>query len=69
MTISENQHPPTPGYVAEWERGEGPWHADAFVGTSAEGRFETGEPRKSGWFALDFCGNAIGFVADGTEYE
>jgi hypothetical protein len=54
------------GAVHAWERGVDPWHEDAFpdeftyAGTTG--------PRKEGWFALDWCGNVIGFVADGTEW-
>ena len=50
--------------VEEWERGLDPWHADAFVGTPAEGMFDASVPRKTGWYALDWCGNVIGFVPD-----
>ena len=43
-----------------------PWHVDAFpdefkyAGTTGE--------RAAGWLALDWCGNAIGFIPDGTIY-
>ena len=52
------------GGICGVERGLDPWHADAFVGTPAEGMFENREPRKAGWYALDWCGNVIGFTPD-----
>lgn len=60
--VSEHQKPLRP-MVDGWERGLDPWHEDAFpdefkhVGTKGE--------RRAGWYALDWCGNVIGFVADG----
>ena len=69
MTVTPTQEPTgdgVPGWVHGWERGSDPWHADAFVGTPAEGRFVSGEPRKTGWHALDWCGNVVGFIPDGT---
>ena len=52
------------GLVFSWERCLDPWHADAFppefryVGTTG--------PRREGWEGLDWCGNCIIFVPDGT---
>lgn len=67
MIISPTQQPPPRDYVDAWERGLDPWHADAFIGTPAEGMFERDPERKQGWYALDWCGNVIGFIPDGTE--
>lgn len=52
------------GLVFKWERGVDPFHTTAFppefrhVGTEGT--------RSSGWFGLDYWGNRIFFVADGT---
>jgi hypothetical protein len=66
--VTSETQPPTSahGYVDHWERGLDPWHADAFVGTPAEGRFEHTGARSTGWSAIDWVGNEIGFVPDGT---
>lgn len=71
MTVtSETQQPMNaPGWVDHWERGIDPWHADAFRGTPAEGRFENTGKRSTGWEAIDWVGNVVGFVADGTPIE
>lgn len=37
-----------------------PWHADAFIGTRAEGRIVSYGPRAKVWVAEDWCGNVIG---------
>ena len=68
MTTSPTQRPPAHQCVADWERGVDPWHADAFVGTPGE-TYGAKEPRKSGWLAIEWTGNVLGFVADGTEYK
>lgn len=47
-----------------WERGLSPWHRDAFPDEFKNRVPEQGK-RKSGWFELDWCGNAIGWVPDG----
>jgi hypothetical protein len=68
--ISATQKPaPHPFYGDSWERGLDPWHADAFYGLEIElgGNPGTTGHRKSGWFLIDGFGNAIGFIADGTE--
>ena len=52
--------------VHGFERGLDPWHVDAFPDefkyVGARGK------RLEGWYALDWCGNVIGFIADGTVY-
>lgn len=68
MIVSETNPPDIEkciGSVHSFERGPDPWHKDAFP---EEFKFagRTGN-RTSGWFALDWCGNAIGFISDGTE--
>ena len=69
IVVSETQPPPDHPLVDEWERGLDPWHPDAFVGTPAEGMFTDREPRKTGWYALDWVKNVIGFIPDGHEYH
>ena len=67
MIISET-NPPSKKYnrfVVTWERSLDPWHADSFPdGFKFVGN--TGE-RKWGWLGLDWVGNPIIFIADGTE--
>jgi hypothetical protein len=46
---------------ANWEMVLDPWHADAFVGTPAEGRGATGK-RSAFWYEVDWVGNLIGNV-------
>jgi hypothetical protein len=49
-----------------WGRGKSPWHADAFPPELSDQAPEQGM-RSDGWFELDWCGNEIGWVPDGTE--
>lgn len=68
MITSPNEKPPLGlmgGSVHDWERAKDPFHADA-APDEFKSQFKQGE-RLSGWMALDWCGNAIGFVPDGTE--
>lgn len=69
--VSADWKPPVGGMggsVHDWERALSPWHADAFPDEFKDRAPEKGE-RKHGWMALDFWGNAIGFVADGTVWD
>ena len=69
MIISATQQPPMNGLggiIHSWERGSDPWHRDAFPDAFKDCAPNQDE-RKEGWFALDAWGNAIAFVADGTE--
>ena len=50
------------------ERGLDPWHTDAFADEFKHAAPNTGE-RKEGWYELDWCGNVIGFIPDGTIAE
>lgn len=67
MVVSETQEPAPNAFADTWERGLDPWHADAFpsefkaVGTTG--------PRAAGWYAIDWCGNVVSFVPDGTPLE
>lgn len=54
--------------VHGFERSKDPWHADAFPEEFKHAAPRKGE-RKSGWMALDWCGNCIGFIADGTVFK
>lgn len=65
-TVSETRQPNPISWVDHWERGLDPWHADAFIGTPAEGVYVCEEVRKAGWYAIDWCGNVVGFIPEGT---
>jgi hypothetical protein len=68
--VSATQEPAPVSYVDHWERGLDPWHPDAFKGTVLDGAFrEPIPPRQAGWYAIDWCGNVIGFVPDGLPVE
>lgn len=70
MIVSETQPPPISAMFADTvERGLDPWHPDAFKGIPGmvEDMKHNGGTRASGWFFVDWCGNYVGFVADGTE--
>jgi len=74
VIVTKDQAPPTGGMggaIHKWERGLDPWHRDSFEGLGAEVQDQApnqeGE-RKSGWYAVDYCGNTIGFVTDGSMY-
>ena len=56
--------PPTDD-AGRWERSKSPWHADAFPDEFKDRAPEQGG-RKTGWLEIDWCGNAIGWVPDGT---
>ena len=63
----DETHPPQGKYLSldHWERGVDPWHQDAFP-DEFKSIGSTG-PRKHGWYGVDWVGNVIYFVADGTE--
>lgn len=76
MIVSETQKPPVGGMggsIHDWERSLDPWHKDAFKGVSVDGKqidaFANKGDRQNGWMALDWCGNPLGFVADGAEFD
>ena len=56
------------GSLHSWERGLDPWHADAFPAEFRQAAPHQGK-RENGWFGLDWCGNPITFVKDGTVFE
>jgi hypothetical protein len=69
MITSKNQKPPIEKMhrsVVDFERSLDPWHEDAFPAELREAG-TTGK-RQEGWMALDWCGNPLGFIPDGTEY-
>jgi len=43
-------------------KGPDPWHADAFVGTPAEGHIPNRGERKDVWMAEDWCRNVVGIL-------
>lgn len=63
--------PPSPMYVIYWERSLDPWHPDAFKNITKLYKFMKRDKskRKEGWMGIDYAGNPIGFVADGTIVE
>jgi hypothetical protein len=67
MAITSPTQEPTGNYMSvdHWERSLDPWHADAFPAEFKHAG--TGGARKSGWMGVDWCGNPIVFVPDGTE--
>lgn len=66
ITVSETQRPlfSNPS-VHSFGRGPSPWHVDAFPDALKSQAPECGV-RQWGCFELDYWGNAIGFVPDGT---
>ena len=54
--------------VHSFERGLDPWHEDAFPDEFKASAPNRGK-RQSGWLALDWCGNVIGFFRDGTVFK
>ena len=70
MTTSEHVKPPVGGMggsIHDWERALDPWHEDAFP-DDLKSQAPNRGARVSGWMALDWCGNAILFIQDGTHY-
>ena len=69
--IVDGQHAPSTGgmggSIHAFERGLDPWHRDAFPIEFQAAFVGSAGPRAEGWYALDFCGNVIGFIKDGTE--
>lgn len=67
MAVTSATQKPEQDYhcVWGWERSLDPWHKDAFpdgfkhAGTNGE--------RQMGWMGVDWAGNPIIFVPDGTE--
>lgn len=51
-----------------YERSLDPWHRDAFPSEFRDDAPNQGE-RKEGWMGIDWAGNPIVFIADGTEME
>lgn len=68
MIVDKDNPPPikaTNTIVHGFERGLDPWHQDAFPDEFKHAGY--GGVRCEGWFALDWCGNAIAFIPDGSE--
>jgi hypothetical protein len=66
MTVSETQPPPPSKHGDTWERGLDPWHEDAFKGIANLPDIGTKGERRKGWHAVDWCGNCVGWIPDGT---
>lgn len=70
MIVGPNNKPPLGGMggsIHDWERGTSPWHRNYFPSELADQAPEQDE-LVEGWYALDWCGNQIGFIADGENY-
>ena len=67
LTSPEQEPKPIDGYT--FERGLDPWHAESFKGTPMEGVYANTSPRAEGWYIVDWCGNVMGFIPDGTPVE
>ncbi len=74
MTIKKEiniAYPPKDnGLCVYWERSSDPWHAEAFkeiddIYSGIKKKYKN-MPRSNGWMGIDYCGNCIGYVADGT---
>jgi hypothetical protein len=68
MKVTSDTKPPLGGMggsIHDWERAKDPFHADAMP-EQFKRLFDSGK-RRHGWMALDAFGNAIAFVADGTD--
>lgn len=78
MKVDAQTPPPDPGTYAGvyWERASDPFHFDAMPAdmkpdtlvVTINGQFKGGL-RLDGWMAIDWCENAVGFVADGTDID
>ena len=70
MIVSEDNKPPVGGMggsVHDWKRGLDPFHSSAFP-DEFKPLFSKGK-RSSGWLGLDWVGNIIAWVPDGTEIK
>ena len=73
--VGPDSPPPLPFYAHSCERSLDPFHISAFEGiklgnvTSIGGAELKFGSRKSGWDILDWCGNQVGFVADGETIQ
>lgn len=65
MVTSATQKP-NPSAYGEYERGVDPWHRDAFPAEFKDQAPRQENPRAEGWYELDWCGNVINFIPDGT---
>lgn len=71
IMITSKRKPPIGGMggsIHDWERGESPWNHKSFPSELKDQAPEQGDS-KEGWLSLDWCGNIIGFIADGTYYD
>jgi hypothetical protein len=68
LRTSESHRPmPHVIYGNEWERGEDPFHKDAFPDPLKDLAPSQTNPRGQGWLLQDAWGNDIGYVPDDTE--
>lgn len=72
IIISEHIKPPLGGMggsIHDWQRSGDPFHSSCFPDEFKDA-IDLVNPgsQKLGWMALDYCGNEIGFIADGKTY-
>ena len=73
--LTSHKNPPVSSYggLECWERSSDPFHPDAFPkdmdikdAVVIGGEISKGK-RRHGWMAIDWAGNPVGFVPDGTK--
>ncbi len=67
MIVNEHTKPANYLSVVNWERGTDPFHRSAMP--KGFEQFANNGDLANGWFGIDWCGNQICFVRDGTEVE
>ena len=68
IEVSKHQKPPIGGMggsIHNWERGKHPFSRECMPNEFKQMFVKT--PASEGWLALDWCGNVIGFLSDGTK--
>lgn len=67
MIVTSDTKPPLGlmgGSIHDWERGKDPFSRECMPDEFQD--YFPNVPAARGWLALDYWGNAIGFVADGA---
>ena len=66
LMVTSATQKPNPSAHGEYERGVDPWHRDAFPAEFKDQAPRQENPRAEGWYEIDWCGNVINFIPDGT---